>query len=56
MTPAPKTSPAPEPNVPPDPYPDYAPIYGWLFQSWLVMFLAVICASLVIYLLSFIQK
>ena len=45
-----------ESNVPPDPYPDYAPVYGWLFQAWLIMFLAVICLSLVIYLLSFIPK
>lgn len=45
-----------EPNVPPDPYPDYRPIYGWLFQAWLIMFLAVICLALGIYLLSFIPR
>ena len=37
-------------SVPADPYPDYRPIYAWVFQSWLVMFLAVICLALVIYL------
>jgi len=42
--------------LPPDPYPDYRPVYGWLFQAWLVMFLAVICLALVFYLLSYIPK
>jgi hypothetical protein len=37
--------------MPPDPYPDYRPVYNWLFQAWLIMFIAVICLSLVIYLL-----
>jgi hypothetical protein len=45
----------PESAFPKDPYPDYRPVYGWLFQAWLVMFLAVICLSLVFYLLSFIN-
>jgi hypothetical protein len=44
------------PNVPPDPYPDYAPIYSWLFQAWLIMFLAVICLALLFYLVSFIPR
>jgi len=34
----------------PDPYPPYRPIYGWVFQSWLIMFLAVICLALIFYL------
>jgi hypothetical protein len=46
----------PEPTVPPDPYPDYRPVYGWLFQAWLIMFLAVVCLSLVVYLISYIPK
>jgi hypothetical protein len=41
-------------EYPPDPYPDYRPVYGWVFQSWLVMFLAVICLALVFYLLSYV--
>jgi hypothetical protein len=41
-------------DYPPDPYPDYRPVYGWVFQSWLVMFLAVICLALVFYLLSYV--
>jgi hypothetical protein len=40
-------------GLPPDPYPDYPPVYGWLFQSWLVMCLAVICFALFFYLLSY---
>ena len=52
-----KPQPIPEPTtVPPDPYPDYRPIYGWLFQAWLIMFLAVVCLSLVVYLMSYIPK
>lgn len=49
----------PEPvadTFPPDPYPDYPPVYGWLFQGWLVMFLAVICIALGLYLFSYIPK
>ena len=42
--------------LPPDPYPDYPRVYGWLFQAWLIMFLAVICCALGLYLLSFIPK
>jgi hypothetical protein len=49
-----KPAPQPYPPLPPDPYPDYRPVYGWLFQAWLVMFLLVICLALVSYLLSFI--
>jgi hypothetical protein len=56
MTPAAKPEAVPQANVPPDPYPDYAPVYGWVFQSWLIMFLAVVCIALVIYLLSFIPR
>jgi hypothetical protein len=56
MTPNPKAQTITEPNVPPDPYPDYRPVYNWLFQAWLIMFLAVICLSLGIYLLSFIPR
>mgnify|MGYP001050166835 CR=1 FL=1 len=41
-------------DYPPDPYPDYRPIYGWVFQAWLVMFLSVICLALVFYLLSYV--
>ena len=36
--------------LPPDPYPPYRPVYAWVFQSWLVMFLAVICIALIFYL------
>jgi hypothetical protein len=42
--------------LPPDPYPDYRPVYSWVFQAWLIMFLAVICAALIFYLLSYIPK
>jgi hypothetical protein len=45
---------ASEQTLPADPYPDYRPVYGWLFQAWLIMFMAVISLSLVIYLLTFI--
>ena len=48
--------PEPADTFPPDPYPDYPPVYGWLFQAWLVMFLAVICFALLFYLLSSIPK
>jgi hypothetical protein len=41
-------------HYPPDPYPDYRPVYGWVFQAWLVMFLTVICLALVFYLLSYV--
>jgi hypothetical protein len=40
--------------MPADPYPDYPPAYGWLFQAWLFQFLLVICAALIFYLLAFI--
>jgi hypothetical protein len=39
---------------PPDPYPPYRRVYAWIFQAWLLMFLAVICCSLIIYLVSYI--
>ncbi len=39
--------------LPADPYPDYPPVYAWFFQAWLVMFLAVICLALVLYLMSY---
>jgi hypothetical protein len=51
----PKSDATQEP-LPPDPYPAYRPVYGWIFQAWLVMFLAVICLALVAYLLSYIPK
>jgi hypothetical protein len=38
-----------------EPYPEYRPIYAWVFQSWLVMFLAVICLALLFYLFPHIQ-
>jgi hypothetical protein len=40
--------------LPPDPYPDYPAPYAWFFQSWLIMFLAVICLALLFYLMSYI--
>jgi hypothetical protein len=42
-------------SIPPDPYPDYPPIYGFVFQSWLIMCLAVICIALAFYLYSYIR-
>jgi hypothetical protein len=42
-------------GYPPDPYPDYPPTYTFLFQSWLIMFLAVICIALLFYLYSFVR-
>lgn len=51
-----KTPAATNPAVPPDPYPEYRPVYAWLFQAWLMMFLIVICLALVVYLLTFIPK
>jgi hypothetical protein len=56
MTQTAKTQPNPEYVLPADPYPDYRPVYSWLFQSWLIMFLAVVCLALAIYLLSYIPK
>jgi hypothetical protein len=41
--------------LPPDPYPPYRPVYAWVFQSWLVMFLAVICLALIFYLFPHLQ-
>jgi len=49
----PETAPAP---LPPDPYPDYPVPYTWFFQSWLVMFLTVICLALVMYLMTYLPK
>jgi hypothetical protein len=40
----------------PDPYPPYRRVYAWVFQAWLVMFLGVICAALVFYLLSYVPR
>lgn len=52
---APKKTPAiVDSSLPPDPYPDYRPIYSWLFQAWLIMFISVICLALIIYLMSLI--
>lgn len=53
MTQPTKSEPAPEP-MPPDPYPDYPVAYIWFFQSWLIMFLAVICVALAVYLMTYI--
>ena len=47
-----KQQPAPPPA--PDPYPPYRRVYAWVFQAWLIMFLAVICGALFFYLLSYI--
>ncbi|MCS7020824.1 MAG: hypothetical protein NZ703_13260 [Gemmataceae bacterium] len=46
-------TPGPE-DYPTPPYPPYRPVYGWVFQAWLVMFLAVICLALLFYLLAYI--
>ncbi len=54
MTQPAKPAPNGDDTLPPDPYLDYPPVYGWLFQSWLIMFLAVICLALVFYLMSYI--
>jgi hypothetical protein len=50
----PSTTPDPSDDYPAPPYPDYRPIYSWVFQAWLVMFLVVICLALVFYLLSYV--
>jgi hypothetical protein len=50
------TKPQPQPTTPPDPYPPYRRIYAWVFQSWLVMFLGVVCVALIFYLLSYIPR
>jgi hypothetical protein len=54
-TPTPAAAAAPLPTAT-DPYPPYRRVYAWVFQAWLVMFLGVICVSLIVYLLSFIPK
>jgi hypothetical protein len=41
--------------LPPDPYPDYSPVWVFFFQSWLIMCLAVVCIALVFYLYSYIR-
>jgi hypothetical protein len=41
--------------LPPDPYPDYPPAYSFLFQSWLILCLGVICIALGLYLYSYIR-
>lgn len=48
MAERPKTEAAQE--LPADPYLPYRPVYAWVFQAWLVMFLAVICLALIFYL------
>lgn len=48
------TKPQPAPVA--DPYPPYRRLYAWLFQAWLIMFLAVICGALIFYLLSYIPR
>jgi hypothetical protein len=40
-------------KVPDQPAPTYSRVEAWVFQSWLVMFLAVICCALAFYLMSF---
>lgn len=40
--------------VPADPYSDYPAGYTFFFQSWLVMFMAVICLALTMYLLTYV--
>ena len=40
----------PADSLPADPYAPYRPVYAWVFQAWLVMFLFVICMALIFYL------
>ena len=42
-------------SIPPDPYPDYPPVYGFVFQSWLILCLAVVCIALGFYLYSYVR-
>jgi hypothetical protein len=56
MTQPNKTQQSQQPAPVADPYPPYRRLYAWLFQAWLVMFLAVICGALIFYLLSYIPK
>ncbi|HSQ58473.1 MAG TPA: hypothetical protein VLM40_22320 [Gemmata sp.] len=51
-----KTDPPATEALPPDPYPDYPPAYSFLFQSWLIMCLAVICFALIFYLYAHIRS
>jgi hypothetical protein len=53
MSQSPNATPAPTDAEPPLPY---SKVYAWVFQAWLVMFLGVICAALMFYLLSYIPK
>lgn len=53
--PQPTKAEATQESATPEPYPEYRPIYAWAFQSWLVMFLAVICLALLFYLFPHIQ-
>lgn len=46
----------PPPPTPAEPTPAYPRVYALVFQAWLVMFLGVVCAALVFYLLSYIPK
>jgi len=31
-------------------------VYTWVFQSWLIMFLGVVCVALAFYLLSYLPR
>ncbi|MFM8272602.1 MAG: hypothetical protein ACKODX_09740 [Gemmata sp.] len=42
--------------VQPDEYPPYRRVYVWIFQSWLIMFLGVICITLFFYLWSYVPR
>ncbi len=50
------TQPAKPEPLPAPPYPPYRRLYAWVFQSWLVMFLGVVCIALAMYLLSYIPR
>jgi hypothetical protein len=54
--PDPVKSPAAAPAPAEPPAAEYHRTYGLLFQSWLVLFLMVICFALVNYLLTFLPK
>jgi hypothetical protein len=55
VMPHPTKSEVPQENATAEPYLEYRSIYAWVFQSWLVMFLAVICLALLFYLFPHIQ-
>ncbi len=46
----------PPANTAPEPAPPYRRIYAWVFQAWMLMFLGVVCVSLLFYLLSYIPQ